>query len=50
VLANPAALSEGLNVPLGSSEPLNAAIWAEAPVGVELRVIVVVTEERVAVV
>ena len=47
---NPAALSEGLNAPPGSSAPLNAMISVEEPVGVPLKVIVVVTAESVVVV
>ncbi|HYU55974.1 MAG TPA: hypothetical protein VEL71_07140 [Candidatus Dormibacteraeota bacterium] len=47
---NPAALSEGLNAPLGSSAPLNAMISVEEPVGVPLKVMVVVTAESVPVV
>jgi hypothetical protein len=50
VFENPAALSEGLNAPPGSSAPLNAMISVEEPVGVPLKVIVVVTAERVVVV
>ncbi|OLB46167.1 hypothetical protein AUI07_05625 [archaeon 13_2_20CM_2_53_6] len=50
VFENPAALSEGLNTPAGSSAPLKAMISVEEPVGVPLKVIVVVTAESVAVV
>jgi hypothetical protein len=50
VFENPAALSEGLNAPPGSSAPLNAMISVEEPVGVPLKVIVVVTAESAAVV
>jgi hypothetical protein len=46
----PEAWSKGLKVPVGSSEPANAIASPDAPAGVPLRLIVITTAERVAVV
>jgi len=44
------AWSKGLKVPVGSSEPPNATASPAAPEGVPLRLIVIMTDERVPVV